>query len=50
MANPQKHYAKFHTNIRLGRYDEESTLREKRDLLISTLKDELKKILMALNL
>ena len=43
MANPQKHYAKFHTNIRLGRYDEESTLREKRDLLISTLKDELKK-------
>lgn len=43
MANPQKHYAKFHTNIRLGRYDEESTLREKRDLLTSTLKDELKK-------
>lgn len=43
MANPQKHYVKFHTNIRLGRYDQESTLREKRDLLINTLKTELKK-------
>ncbi|MHC6186125.1 cyclic GMP-AMP synthase DncV-like nucleotidyltransferase [Acinetobacter sp. X9] len=43
MANPQKQYMEFHTNIRLGRYDEENTLREKRDLLIDTLKNELKK-------
>lgn len=43
MTNPQKQYQTFHSNIRLGRYEEESTLREKRDLLISTLKDELKK-------
>lgn len=43
MANPQKQYYLFHNEIKLGRYDEESFLREKRDLLVSTLKQNLLK-------
>ena len=38
----QKEFEDFHEKIRLGTYDENKTLREKRDLLIDELKDKLK--------
>lgn len=44
MASLQKQYEKFHGLIKLGKYEEEDSLREKRDLLIDTLKENLKKI------
>jgi len=40
--NLQKEFEDFHQKIRLGTYDENQTLREKRDLLIDELKDKLK--------
>lgn len=38
----QKEFEDFHQEIRLGTYDEDKTLRKKRDLLIDELKDKLK--------
>ena len=42
VLNLQKEFEDFHQKIRLGTYDENQTLREKRDLLIDELKDKLK--------
>lgn len=42
MADVQKQFKQFHDNIKLGTYDEEQKLRDKRDLLIRELKDGLK--------
>ena len=42
MADVQKQFKQFHDNIKLGTYDEEQKLRDKRDLLIKELKDGLK--------
>ena len=38
----QKEFEDFHEKIKLGTYDENETLRQKRDLLIDELKDKLK--------
>lgn len=38
----QKEFEDFHEKIKLGTYDENKTLRDKRDLLIDELKDKLK--------
>ncbi len=38
----QKEFEDFHEEIKLGTYDENETLREKRDLLIDELRDKLK--------
>ncbi|MBL4672365.1 MAG: hypothetical protein JKX81_08910 [Arenicella sp.] len=43
MANVQKQFDKFHSNIRLSNDDEKSKLQDKRDLLVKNLKDGLKK-------
>lgn len=42
MAKLQKEFKQFHNNIKLGTYDENKTLRDKRDLLIDELTDALK--------
>jgi len=42
MAILQKQFIAFHDIIKLGAYDEEETLRKKRDLLIDELKESLK--------
>lgn len=44
MAQLQTQFKQFHDAIKLGTYDEEATLRDKRDLLIANLKEGLKKI------
>lgn len=41
MAQVQKYFEDFHSAIRLGRFDEESTLREKRDIIQRKLQDGL---------
>lgn len=41
MAQIQKQFEEFHTNIRLDEDDEKAKLREKRDLLLDNLKEEL---------
>lgn len=41
MAQVQKYFEEFHGAIRLGRFDEESTLREKRDVIKQKLRDKL---------
>lgn len=42
MADLQKQFLGFHDAIKLGTYEENSSLREKRDLIIKQLKDRLK--------
>lgn len=42
MADLQKQFLVFHDTIKLGTYEENSTLRDKRDLLVDELKDRLK--------
>ena len=44
MAQLQTQFNQFHDAIKLGTYDENATLKEKRDLLISNLRDGLAKI------
>ncbi len=41
MATLQKEFIQFHENIKIGTYDENSDLREKRDLLVTELKNAL---------
>lgn len=41
MANVQKYFEEFHDEIKLGRFDENATLREKRDTVITKLKTRL---------
>ncbi len=41
MAKLQKEFSQFHDEIKLGTYDENSTLRKKRDLLIDDLRGKL---------
>jgi hypothetical protein len=43
MANLQPRFQEFHNAIKLGTYDEDATLREKRDLLITNLRAGLAK-------
>lgn len=42
MAKLQKEFCTFHDAIKIGTYEENKTLREKRDLLIDDLRDKLK--------
>lgn len=42
MTKLQSEFIKFHNNIKLGTYDENKTLREKRDTLIDDLRNSLK--------
>lgn len=42
MSKLQKEFKQFHNNIKLGTYDENKKLRDKRDLLIDELRDALK--------
>lgn len=42
MADLQKQFLEFHNSIKLGTYEENSSLREKRDLIIEQLKGRLK--------
>lgn len=42
MANLQKEFEKFHEDIKLKKYDENADLRNKRDLLLDILRDEIK--------
>ncbi|MGB2739093.1 MAG: nucleotidyltransferase, partial [Cognaticolwellia sp.] len=42
MTQLQNEFKKFHNEIKLGTYDENSTLRDKRDTLINDLRDSLK--------
>ena len=42
VANIQQAFIDYHDQIKLGTYDENQTLREKRDLLINELKDSLR--------
>ncbi|MGJ3502445.1 hypothetical protein, partial [Piscirickettsia salmonis] len=42
MAKLQKEFLQFHDEIKLGTYDENQTLRDKRDLLVDELKEKLK--------
>lgn len=44
MANVQRQFEKFDEVIRLKRFDENETLREKRDIIIRKLKDKLPKV------
>jgi hypothetical protein len=41
VANVQKHFEEFHASIRLGRFSDEATLREKRDIIKSKLEAKL---------
>ena len=41
MANLQKYFRKFHKTIKLNRFDENQTLRDKRDVVIGKLKERL---------
>jgi len=43
MAKIQKQFEEFHDNIKLGRFEENATLREKRDIIINKIKDGIKK-------
>ncbi len=43
MAQIQKQFEKFHDEIKLKRFDENATLREKRDIIINKIKEGLKK-------
>jgi predicted nucleotidyltransferase len=38
MPNLQEYFSEFHDNIKLGNFDEDQTLREKRDLLVQDLR------------
>jgi hypothetical protein len=49
MANLQTQFTKFHDNIKLGRFSEEATLREKRDAVLKKLKSGLKTVFDAKN-
>ena len=40
MANLQKQFLEFHDAIKLGTYEENGFLREKRDLIIDKLKNK----------
>ena len=42
MADLQKQFLEFHNTIRLGTYEENTSLREKRDLIINQLKASLR--------
>ena len=44
MADVQKHFESFHEKIKLNKFDENQTLREKRDRVLSKLKSRLKTI------
>ncbi|WP_441001167.1 nucleotidyltransferase domain-containing protein [Fodinibius sp. SL11] len=44
MSSLQKHFKQFHENIKLKRFEENETLREKRDIIIDKLKDRLDNI------
>jgi hypothetical protein len=44
MADVQKHFEEFDREIRLGRFDEEETLREKRDRIRDRLKEKLPEV------
>jgi len=41
MTNVQPQFDTFHARIKLGRFDEEKTLREKRDIIRNKLRDKL---------
>lgn len=43
MADVQKHFEKFHEAIKVKRFDENATLREKRDIVLEKLAERLKK-------
>lgn len=43
MAEIQKQFEQFHDNIKLGRFEENAVLREKRDIIIKKIKEGLKK-------
>jgi hypothetical protein len=42
MADVQKYFIEFHDNIKLGRFDENKELREKRDIVLGKLSERLK--------
>lgn len=42
MADLQKQFLEFHNTIKLGTYEENGFLRDKRDLIINQLKSKLK--------
>lgn len=44
MANVQKYFLEFHDRIRLGPYEEEETLRDKRDKIVNKLKERLPRL------
>ena len=44
MANVQRYMEQFHDAIKLGRFDENATLREKRDRVLQRLDSGLKKL------
>lgn len=43
MAKVQKQFVEFHDNIRLGQYDENATLREKREIVLRKLREGLER-------
>lgn len=47
MANVQSQFDTFYRRIKLGRFDEEKTLREKRDIIRQTLRDKLPSVFKA---
>lgn len=49
MANVQKQFEEFHESIKLKRFEENATLREKRDIILKKLKDELPKVFKELD-
>ena len=44
MANLQKEFKKFHETIKLNRFDQDATLREKRRTVLNALKDGLERV------
>jgi hypothetical protein len=44
MSELQSYFNKFHEKIKLDDFKENSTLRDKRDIVLGKLKDQLKKI------
>lgn len=44
MADVQKYFEQFHENIKLNRFDENETLREKRDAVLNKFKTKLKEL------
>jgi tRNA nucleotidyltransferase (CCA-adding enzyme) len=41
MSNLQKYFLEFHDKIKLGNFDEVQTLRDKRDILVKNLKENI---------